>query len=277
MSKTYTYKDVRYELEETQGFYYCLVYAAGDETALFQTKYFASVESATTAAINFIEDYKAYRKTKEEKSESQLPKFAKEKSEPKEASPEEEERRVRPAQLWSEKKDAQISAPSEESNRSWRSKPLEARKISESTKIWQENNEIRSSVPKVEASVPPRPDALVDKDAPLREKFELKEKKPRIKPLPVILLVGVALLSISIIVGSASGFFENILRGGQTAPVISSTNTPVVEVTPSPFHATTTLINLHALKYTYTNRNLDPTNSNLAPTSTSVGSPTPSA
>jgi hypothetical protein len=80
MNKTYTHKGINFELEEIQGFYNCFVFAEGDSTPLFQTKYFASAEKAISEAVNFIEDYHAYTEAKRKKKRTRSRKPKKDKT-----------------------------------------------------------------------------------------------------------------------------------------------------------------------------------------------------
>jgi hypothetical protein len=152
MSRSYTYRDIRYELKETQGFFFCLVFAEGDDTALFQTKYYASIESATTAAVNFIDDYATYRETKEEKARTQKIAPPSDNNDKQGSKEKEKDKRVIPAHLLSGKNLIEGTAPKRKNNLLGKpTKTLETKTVPHTSKIWQENGEIRSSVPVVES------------------------------------------------------------------------------------------------------------------------------
>lgn len=237
MSKIKNYKDIKYELKETQGFYYCLVYAEGESTALFQTKYYASAERATSEAISFIDDYSTYRKKKAGKSRNRLSKQRYEKSFPPKSKSNEEISDVQSSKPLEEKSLTPRSGSEEGGRGIQRSKPLEARKITQSTKIWQENNQIRSSVPKAESDTSLRSKSLEEKATPPSTKSEDSKQKRKTRALPVFLVAGLALLSISIIVGSASGFFQSVLNRDQPIAIITETVPPgagIIQTTPIP-------------------------------------------
>lgn len=277
MSRSYTYRDIRYELKETQGFFFCLVFAEGEDTALFQTKYYASIEGATTAAINFIEDYTAYRNTKEEKERSRKLEPSPVEIQPADPTPPEAEKRATPSQLLYGNNIAQRAAARRPSTLLGRTtKSLETKTVPHKTKIWQENGEIRTSVPEVESEPEVESVPVVESEPDLRsslldyKKIEqgkkpvVQDRKLKIRPLPVILLSGTAVLSIFIIVGSASGFFENMLRRDPPAPVVSPTETPTIAFTPTQAEAT---IGLPAANPTDTESPTPETTVTLTPTS----------
>jgi hypothetical protein len=152
MSRSYTYRDIRYELKETQGFFFCLVFAEGDETALFQTKYYASIEGATTAAVNFIDDYASYRETKEEKTRTRKIQPPSDEINPPQLKPKEEKKQTIPTQLLSGKNLIEGTAPKRKNNLLGKpTKTLETKTVPHTSKIWQENGEIRTSAPVVES------------------------------------------------------------------------------------------------------------------------------
>jgi hypothetical protein len=244
MSSSYTYRDIRYELKETQGFYYCLVFAEGEETALFQTKYYASIDGATNAAINFIDDYATYRKKKEERLHFLRSKPPEEKEpepieEPQVEPEKQREERIRPRQPFEGTNLLQSAVPDTEVSSARNSKTLETKRFAQTSKVWQENGEIRSSVPNVGSSPPLRSKRVQEHPLTPYPRFvEDEGEKRKIRPLPVILLVGVALISILVVVASASGFLEGIFNGGGGGSDIPPTDTQVVQVSPTPPEAT---------------------------------------
>ncbi len=237
MSKIKNYRGINYEITETQGFYYCLVYAEGESTALFQTKYYSSVERATSEAISFIDDYSTYREKKEGKSRAQLSKLRYEKTFPPKSRSNAEIPGVQSSKPLKAKSLTPRSGSEEGGRGIRRSKPLEARKITQSTRIWQENNQIRSSIPKAESNNPLHSKSLEEKAAPSSARSEDSKQKRKIRALPVFLLAGLALLSISIIVGSASGFFQSVLSRYQPIAIMTETVSPgagITQTTPIP-------------------------------------------
>lgn len=271
MSSFYTYRDIRYELKETQGFYYCLVFAEGEDTALFQTKYYASIDGATTAAINFIDDYATYRKKKDERGRFRRQKPPEEKEpepieEPQEVPEEDKEERVRPRQLFEGTNLLQSAVPDKEAFGTRNSKALESKRLAQTSKVWQENGEIRSSAPSVGSGQSLRSRLAQDHSfTPIPRFVEDEAEKKKSRPLPVILLVGVALISIAVVIASASGFLESILQGDEPGAGIPPTETQIVEETPTLPEAT---IGLPAVVPTDT---LEPSST---PTSTTTGTTT---
>lgn len=244
MSSSYTYRDIRYELKETQGFYYCLVFAEGEDTALFQTKYYASIDGATNAAINFIDDYATYRKKKEERLHFLRSRPPEEKEsepieEPQEEPEEHREEHIRPRQLFEGTNLLQSAVPDKEAFSARNSKTVETKRLAQTSKVWQENGEIRSSARKVGSGLPLRSKLVSEQSlAPYPRFVEDEGEKRKIRPLPVILLVGVALISIAVVIASASGFLESIIKGGGGGADIPPTDTQVVQVSPTPPEAT---------------------------------------
>jgi len=210
MSKIFTYQEITYELRDTQGFYYCLVYAEGESTALFQTKFFASAESARSAAINFIDDYSDFRKTKEEKSRIRRSKPKEEKSEslisnpiveiskPPILKPKTEE--IRPAH----------TKPSEDERRS-SSLPVEkgwtfgSRSVDKGPAIKRLWPHERESKPKNSSSASPN---------------------RRIGILLIIAITGVVLVVTTIIVEKNSGFLQSLLGRDQVRSTATPTASP---------------------------------------------------
>jgi hypothetical protein len=93
MGKTFTYKEITYELKEKQGFFFCLVYGERQEQTLYQTKYYGTAGRARSAAMVFIEDYHAFQEKQREKNEEQRPKSKPERSK---AKPNQEKEETRP-------------------------------------------------------------------------------------------------------------------------------------------------------------------------------------
>ena len=217
MSKIFTYKEITYELKETQGFYFCLVYAKGESTALFQTKYFASVEGATSAAINFIDDYVAYRKTKQKKRRTQRPK------------PKQEKTDTQRSKLKDEKSITPTSTPSQEKRRTQRPKPKQEETKTQTPKLMEERRVAPSSKPTQEKS---RTQHLKPQDS---------ERNRIMGLLPVIILVGAVLLIITIIVYGYSEYLENESRQNIVIPITTGTVSPGVRVTLPPPRATNVL------------------------------------
>ena len=281
MSKIKNYRDIKYELKETQGFYYCLVYAEGESTALFQTKYYASAERATSEAISFIDDYSTYRKKKAGRGRNRRSKLRYEKTFP----PRSRSNSEIPGGQSSKPLESKSLTPKsgfEEGGRGiQRSKPLEARKITQSAKIWQENNQIRSSVPKAESNISLRSKSLEEKAASPSARSKDSKPKRKIRTLPVFLVAGLALLGISIIVGSASGFFQSVLSRDQSKLEITETVLPgagIDQTTPRPTVALPEIIPSQTLAPTRTatvTPSITVTNFPTQPPITSTNTPRP--
>jgi hypothetical protein len=208
MSKIYTYREITYELRDTQGFYYCLVYAEGESTALFQTKFFASADNATSAAISFIDDYNSFRKTKEEKRRIRRSKPNEGKSKP----------------LISESKHEigkpPISKPKVEEIKPERTKPLEDESRSSSAPVEKDWTFGSRSVEMGQAIKRLWPHESESK--PQHSSIAIPNRKVAI--LLLIIIIGVVFVVTTIIVDRNSGFFQSILGRGQ----VRSTTTPTV-------------------------------------------------
>ncbi len=209
MKKIYTHKGIKYELEEIQGFYNCFVYAEGDSTPLFQTKYFASAEKAISEAINFIEDYHAYIETKRKKKRTLSRKPKKDKTK-KQRTEIKEKGRITPT-----------SKPNGEKSRTHIPKPQ------------QEEIVPQPSMFKEEKSMTP-PSMLNEEKNKTQSLKPQDSKRNRIAGiLQALLILGAFLLIITIV---AYGYSEYLVsRPRQVTPEATRTGVPGVGVSlPSP-------------------------------------------
>ena len=208
MNKIFTYREITYELRDTQGFYFCLVYAEGESTALFQTKFFASAESARSAAINFIDDYSSFRKTMEEKSRIRRSKPKEEKSKPLNSEPVDEISKP------------PILKPKPEEIRPARTKPLEDEGRSSRSSVEKGLTFGSRSVDKGQAIKRLWPHESGTKP----QHSSIATPNTRNGILLLIVITGVVLVATTIIVERNSGFLQSLLRRDQ----LRSTTTPTV-------------------------------------------------
>ncbi len=202
MSKILTYKEISYELKETQGFYFCLVYAEGKKSHPYQTKYFASAEGARSEAIAFIEYYDTFGKNKQKASRAQRQKQNQEKVKTI-RSKLKELRRIIP-----------ILKPKDEKSRA------------QGPKLKQEDTTTEHSDLTGEMSRTPTPKPKKEINRDQRLKSQDSQQGRRVGIFPVLLLVGISLLIMTLIAYGYSEYLESEDRQNQVIPTTPGIDSP---------------------------------------------------
>ena len=281
MSKIFTHKEINYELKETQGFYFCLVYVKGKKSRPYQTKYFASAEGARSEAIAFIEYYDTFGKNKQKESRAQRQKQNQEKVKTK-RSKLKEVRRILP-----------VLKPKDDKSRAQGPKLKQEDSTTEHSKLTGEMSRTQT----------PKPMKEINRDQ--RLKSQDSQQGRRVGILPVLLLVGVSLLIMTLIAYGYSEYLESEGRQNQVIPTtpgidspgigiplpppretidlpqVSQPQTPTLAVTPT----TTTTITPTSTNFstqppisaTNTQRPTDPPSLTITPTPSTSPSPTNTA
>lgn len=210
MSKNYTHKQISYELRETQGFYYCLVYAQGQKSLLYQTKYCVSAEVARSEAIAFIEHYDSFEKNKQKKSRAQRQKPNQEKSKTKRPKLN-EVGRITPVL-----------------------KAKDEKRRTQGPKLKQEDSSSEHSKLKGEMSRTPTPKPMKEINRDQRLKSQDSQQGRRVGILPVLLLVGVSLLIMTLIAYGYSEYLESEGRQNQVIPTTPGIDSPGIGISLPP-------------------------------------------
>jgi hypothetical protein len=249
MGKTFTYKEITYELKEKQGFFFCLVYGERQEQTLYQTKYYGTAGRARSAAMVFIEDYHAFQEKQREKNEEQRPKSKPERSK---AKPNQEKEVTRPP------------AP----------KPQDDKSRVKSSQLTHEDpkTDRAMQIGRMRATPTSKPQREIKSTQRLKSQDSQQDRRGGV--FTTLSLVVVFTLIGTLVVYSYSQYLESESRKNQMIPTIPSTDSSSLGI-PLPSVRETIDLSHDSQPQTPTQTATPTTTTTLTPTSTNPSTQSP--